>query len=65
MKVYGSIYRSSARKIVTIKSVGHATDTEIEDFAMAKANESRASLFGWDVKRFPDEDAAEVTLWTD
>lgn len=41
------------------------TDDLLAGFAMAKAGEDPSSLFGWTVRRYPDERAAVVSLHTD
>lgn len=51
-------------KRVSIQFIENETDEQILEFAMRVAGESRSSLFGWHVHRFPDGSAL-VSLNTD
>lgn len=60
------VRRGVATKYVTIVAV-HPTDTDehLIDLALELSNETRPRLFGWGVKRHPDEGTATVALHID
>lgn len=63
MKTEGTIRRRTY-KIVTVSGITTETDTEISDFAIEAANETRESLFGTYVTRYYNG-CASVQLNTD
>lgn len=65
MKVFGAISRTPVRSIVTISQIGDSDNSTLKEFAITATGVSRVAILGVNIRRFLDEDAAEVTLWTD
>lgn len=63
-----SIHKGGATTTVNVHHIADdrpVTDDLLAGFAMASAHEDPSSLFGWSVRRYPDEKAAVVQLHTD
>ncbi len=63
-----SIHKGRTVKTVNFDGTARDTDAELIAEALTAANETKSSLFGWNVTRYLDPevmDSATVELWTD
>lgn len=63
-----SIRRGYATTTVTVENIADdrpVSDDLIAGYAMRGCLENPSSLFGWSVRRYPDEKCAVVSLHTD
>lgn len=60
-----SIYKGQTVKVVTVTGIDNASDTEVTEFAMAAAGETKGSLTGHNVGHYRADNRAVVQLYTD
>lgn len=65
MKVFGAISKTPVRAVVTVSDIDNADNNTLEAFATERSGVSESAILSVNIKRYPDDNAAEVTLWTD